>query len=446
MAYQKRKIDAALEEWRRRKGHKPLVVKGARQTGKTESIRHFAASAYGNVVYINFVERPEFAGIVSEGYSVEAVVRNISQVDGRFRFEPNQTLIVFDEIQECPDVATAFKFFALDGRYDVVASGSLLGIHWKKIHSVSVGFQETIEMKSMDFEEFLWAQGRDGAYVEELLEQMVDGRAFPETTMEAAGRHFLHHCITGGMPAVVEQFARTGNFSGLAEMQREIVRAYRGDCGKYCEGLDAAKIRAVFDSVPGQLARENKKFQYAQIGRNARAREYGGCVEWLVDAGILSKCRRMKFPELPIRGNLDEDAFKLYVSDTGLLLAMLDEESAADFRVNRNFGTYRGGIAENIAAEAYAKAGKELAYYKREDSTLEEDFFLRTAKSLVPVEVKATRGTSKSLRTLIESKRYPDIRFGVKLHGGNTGIGKGIYTFPWFCAFLVPRFLSVLGK
>lgn len=446
MAYLKRKIDGILTEWQGREGHLPLVVKGARQTGKTASILRFAGGAYENVVYINFVERPEFAGIVSEGYSAEAVVRNISQVDGRFRFDPRRTLIVFDEVQECPDVATSFKFFAQDGRYDVIASGSVLGVHCRRIHSVSVGYQETLEMRSMDFEEFLWAVGRDAAFVDGLAERMADGRAFPEATMEAMRRHFMHYCITGGMPAVVERFARTGNFSGVEDMQREIVRAYRGDCGKYCEGLDAAKIRAVFDSAPGQLAKENKKFQYARIGKSARAREYAGCVEWLVDAGVLSKCRRMCFPELPIRGNLDEDSFKLYVADTGLFLAMLDEESAEEFRVNRNFGACRGGLAENIAAEAFAKAGKELAYYKRENSTLEEDFFLRTAKSLVPVEVKATRGTSKSLRTLIESERYPDIRFGVKLHGGNAGVEGNVYSFPQFCAFLVPRFLAALDR
>ena len=434
MAYLKRKIDSALAEWRAREGHRPLVVKGARQTGKTESILHFAAESRENTVYINFVERPEFAGILAEGYSAEAVVRNISRVDGRFRFEPHRTLIVFDEVQECPDVATSFKFFALDGRYDVIASGSLLGIHYRKIHSVSVGYQETLDMHSMDFEEFLWAMGRDAAFVDDLAERMADARPFPQTLMDAMQRHFLDHCIAGGMPAVVECFARTGNFSGLGDMQCEIVRAYRGDCGKYCEGLDAVKIRAVYDSVPGQLARENKKFQYARIGRNARSREYGGCVEWLVDAGILAKCRRLRFPELPIRGNLDDDAFKLYVADTGLLLAMLDEETALDFRANRNYDACRGGLAENIAAEAFAKAGKELAYYKREDSTLEEDFFLRTDRSLVPVEVKTTRGTSKSLRTLVASDRYPDIRFGIKLHGGNAGFERSSFcasSFAW---------------
>ena len=444
MAYLKRKVDAFLHDWRNRADRRPLIVTGARQIGKTESILHFAANEYRQVVYINFVERPEFAKVTVDGYSAESIVRNISQIDGSFRFVPHETLIVFDEIQEFPDIATSFKFFNIDGRYDVVASGSLLGVHYKKIHSISVGYQETFERHALDCEEFLWAVGRDGEFIGGIEDAMHEGRAFSDVTMEVMSRHFLHYSITGGMPAAVTKFVESGNFSEVGSIQKEIIAAYRNDCGKYCDGLDAVKIRAIFDSVPAQLAKENKKFQYSKVSRNARAREYGGCVDWLVEAGIVNRCCNMQFPELPIKGNVHSDVFKLYMADTGLLVSMLDEESALDFKMNRNFGTYRGGLVENIVAEAFRKAGKELVYFKRDDSTLEEDFFLRTADSLVPVEVKARGGSAKSLKTLIASEHYWDIRFGVKLHGGNIGFMGNVWTFPLFCAFLLPRTVQSL--
>ena len=417
MAYLERKIDKFLADWKSRPDRKPLIVKGARQIGKTESIKRFAESAYGSVVYINFLEKPIFGKIVSDGYSPEDIIRNITQIDGSLRFVPHETVIVFDEIQEYPDIATCFKFFCIDGRYDVIASGSLLGIHYRKIHSVSVGYQETFEMTSLDFEEFLRVDGKGAEFVDLLKSHMVEGRALPEVTMDVAGRVFMDYATVGGMP-----------------------------CGKYCEGLDAMKIRAVFDSVPGQLAKDYKKFQYSKVSKNARAREYEGCVEWLVEAGILNKCCNMAFPELPVRGNTRSDAFKLYMADTGLLLSMLDDEAALDFKLNRNFNTYKGAVAENAVAEALRKAGKDLVYFKRDDSTLEEDFFLRTVDSLVPVEVKARSGTSKSLKTLISSDHYPDIRFGVKLHAGNIGFSDGIWTFPLFCAFLLPDVLPQLPR
>ena len=444
MAYLERKIDRFLDEWKKNPARKPLIVKGARQIGKTESIRRFAASAYPNVVYVNFLENPIFGKITSDGYSPDSVIRGITQIDGNARFVPHETIIVFDEIQEFPDVATTFKFFCIDGRYDIIATGSLLGVHYRKIHSVSVGYQETYEMSSLDFEEFLWAAGKDKGFVNQIEERMIDGRVLPDVTMEVAERVFSDYVAVGGMPAVVSHFVEAGNFSGITEMQREIVAAYRGDCGKYCEGLDAMKIRAVFDSIPVQLAKDNKKFQYSIVAKGARLRGYEGCVEWLVEAGIVNRCRNMAFPGLPIRGNTRNDAFKLYMADTGLLMSMLDEESAIDFKLNRNFSTYKGAIAENAASEAFRKAGKDLVYYKRDDSTLEEDFFLRTAETLVPVEVKARGGSSKSLRTLISSEHYPDIRFGVRLHGGNIGLMNGVWTFPMFCAFLLPKVLPRL--
>lgn len=445
MLYLRRKIDDFLLEWKKR-DHLPLLVKGARQIGKTESVRRFGASAYASCVYLNFVEQPKYKSIVSAGYDAESVVREISNLDSRHRFVPGDTLIVFDEIQEFPDVATTLKFFKIDGRFDVVASGSLLGVQYMKVTSLSVGYQEDYDMHSMDFEEYLWARGRGEDFVGMILERMVSRQPFSEAELEACGGLFREYCILGGMPDIVRLFVEQGHYQGVVERQRQITRYYRADIRKYCESLDQAKVAEVYDAVPRLLARDNKKFQYGAVRKGARARDYAGCVQWLEDAGLAARAYRMLFPELPIKGNLDETRYKVYFPDTGLLLASLDDEAAEDFKARRNMNTYNGGLAENIVAEALLKAGKTLCYYKKEDSSLEMDFFLRTADSLVPVEVKASNGRSKSLATLIASPHYRDISFGVKLVDGNTGENGGIITFPHFCAFLLPRFLAEQGR
>lgn len=443
MTYLKRKIDEFLMAWKDR-DHLPLLVKGARQVGKTESIRHFGERAYASCVYINFAEQPKYKTVVASGYDAENVVKEISNLDGRHRFVPGGTLIVFDEVQEFPDIATSLKFFKIDGRYDVIISGSLLGVHYKKVSSLSVGHQEDFEMRSMDFEEYLWARGRDDGFVEMIFGRMADQRPFSEAELLSCNELFREYCTLGGMPDVVRLFVEQGHYQGTVERQRQITRYYRADMRKYCEGLDQAKVVEVYDAVPRLLAKDSKKFQYATVRRGAKSRDYAGCIQWLEDAGIIARAYRMTFPELPIKGNLEPGMFKVYYPDSGLLLSSLDDETITDFKANRNINTYNGGLVENIVGEAFLKAGKPLCYFKKDDSTLEIDFFLRTASRLVPVEVKATNGRAKSLSTLIASQHYPDISFGVKLIRGNVGNEGGIYTFPHFCAFLLPRFLGML--
>ena len=445
MDYLRRKIDSFLLEWKAR-NHLPLLVKGARQVGKTESIIHFGKGNYSSLVYVNFVEKPKFKAIVSGGYDAESIVREMTNLDASFRFVPNDTLIVFDEIQEFPDIATSLKFFKIDGRFDVIVSGSLLGVHYRKIASLAVGYQEDFEMRSMDFEEFLWARGRGDDFTDMVSGRMKSLAPFTDAEALACREHFREYCILGGMPGVVSLFAEQGNYQGTLERQRWILAYYRADIRKHCEGLDQARVVEAYDAVPAILGRENRKFQYAAIRHGAKARDYAGCIQWLEDAGLVSRAFLLGFPELPIKGNLDTSTFKAYLPDTGLLLASLDEETVEDFKATRNIHTYKGGIAENMVAEAILKAGKPLCYYKRENATLEMDFFLRTARHLVPVEVKATGGRSKTLSTLIKGEHYPDIAFGVKLTGGNIGFENDIYTFPHFCAFLVPQFLSELER
>ena len=294
----------------------------------------------------------------------------------------------------------------------------------------------------MDFEEFLWARGYDGPRVQAMLEHMRTLSPFSESEMRVYSGLFLEYSILGGMPAVVRSFIEKGNFSGTLAIQKQLLLDYEEDIRKYAEGLDQEKILNVYRHVPAQLAKENKKFQYSTISKSARAREYQGCVDWLKDAGVVNICYCLNFPELPLKGNYDEAKFKLYYADTGLLIASLDEEAQEDLRANRNLGVYKGALYENFIAEALIKQGYGLYYYKREDSQLEEDFFVRTQKELLPLEVKSNKNTSKSLATLIKGEKYADIQHGLKLSAGNIGESNGIYTFPYFCAFLLKRYLS----
>ena len=439
--YLKRKIDSYLKNWKEDPEHKPLIIKGARQVGKTESILQFARANYSNIIYINFVLDTKFTKIVSDGYSVEAVIRNISLIDPSITFKEHDTLLVFDEIQEYPDIATSLKAFALDKRYDVICSGSMLGINYKRIHSNSVGYKTDYEMYSMDFEEFLWAKGYQEEQISSIYDHMIQMLPFNDAELSVFKSLFLDYCVLGGMPAVVSEYIKSGTFSGSLEMQRQICLDYEEDIRKYAEGLDQTKIVSIYRSVPAQLAKENKKFQFNKINKNARSREYTGCIDWLIDAGVAVRCFCLNYPELPLKGNADESKFKLYYPDTGLLISSLDEEAQEDLRANKNLGVYKGALYENFAAEALLKQKLGLYYFKKENSTLEEDFFVRSQNELIPVEVKSNNAGSKSLSSLIKNDNYSDIKRGIKFGDFNIGEANHIYTFPYFCLFKLREFL-----
>jgi len=297
-------------------------------------------------------------------------------------------------------------------------------------------------MFSLDFEEFLWAKGYDDSTVEDMLEHMRTLKPFNEVEMAVYSELFLDYCILGGMPAVVREFVEKGTFEGSLEVQRQLIADYKEDIRKYAEGMDQTRILNVFNHIPVQLAKDNKKFQISKVASGARFRDYRGCIEWLHDAGMVNVCYCMNFPELPLQGNYDETKYKLYFADSGLLVAMLDEEAQVNLRSNKNLGVYKGALYENVVGEALVKSGYRLYYYKRDDSSLEQDFFVRTANALIPVEVKAQNGMAKSIRTLISGKKYADIHCGIKFTGSNMGYGEQIYTFPYFCAFLLKRYLA----
>ena len=442
--YLKRKIDAYLERWRSDAAKKPLIIKGARQVGKTKSIEHFAEKHYDSVVKINFAEYPAYKQITENGYSPEAIIKNISRIDPSFDFVKGKTLFFFDEIQEFPDIVTSLKFFALSGYYDVICSGSLLGVHYKDISNIGVGYKTEIEMRSLDFEEFLWAVGYDDSVKKDILDHMLSFTPFSPAVLDIYNDLFMDYNIVGGMPEAVKDFIEKKTFENTLEIQRQIVIGYEADIKKYAVGLDKTRVTNVFRSVPFQLGKENKKFQLSKVRTGAKFVDYRGCLEWLEDAGIVNISRALQTPDLPLKGNVIEDCCVLYYADSGLLLSQLDDEAQADFRQNKNLDVYKGGLFESIVGEALVKSGYILRYFKKENSTLQEEFFVRYKDHLVPIEVKARNNKSKSLSTLIKSDNYGEIAFGIKIVKGNIGFNSNICTFPHFCAFLIKDFLSSL--
>ncbi|MCF0198226.1 MAG: ATP-binding protein [Bacteroidaceae bacterium] len=438
----RRKIDAYLVNWKNTIDKKPLIVKGARQIGKTRSIEWFAVRNYKYVVPINFVEQKKYKDIFNDGYEVDVILKNISLLNPDFRFIPGETLFFFDELQACPNCATALKFFKLDGRFDVICSGSLMGINYKEIESNSVGYKEDYEMHSMDFEEFLWAKGYDDDFIEELYQCMLTVKPLSSLRMDVLFELFRDYATIGGMPEVVNTYVRNKNFSGTLGIQRQLLKDYEEDITKYVEGLDKAKVKAVYNHISTFLAKENKRFQITKMGRNARNRDYAGCVEWLADAGVVNLCYCLHQPELPLKGNYDPKLYKIYYKDTGLLIASLDEEAQEDLRANKNLGTYKGAIYENIVGDMLVKQGYKLYYYNSDKPALEMDFFVRDAHSLIPVEVKSTDGATASLNKLLKEDKYLDMKYGIKLGYKNIGFNGKFYTFPYFLTFLLKRFIA----
>lgn len=438
-----RKIDAFLADWKSSPKRKPLIVKGARQIGKTESIRAFGKANYESVIEINFVLQKKFRGIFDNGYEVDTIIKNISLLEPSWKFIPHRTLIFFDELQKCPDCATSLKSFCQDGRYDVVCSGSLMGIYYEEIESNAVGFKDDFEMHSMDFEEFLWAKGYSHEQVDDLYQHMISLQPFSQLELDAMMSHFRDYMTLGGMPEVVKMYIDNGHFEGTLKLQRQLLKDYEEDITKYAKQTDKAKILAVYNHISTFLAKENKKYQITKIAKGARNREYVGAVDWLKEAGVINVCYCLNNVELPLKGNYNPEYYKLYYHDTGLLIASLDEEAQEDLRANKNFGTYKGAIYENAVGEMLRKSGYEQLYFYRHDNpSLEMDFFVRDADSLVPVEVKARDGATASLNNLIKWESYPDIHYGIKLGYKNIGWNGAFYTFPYFLTFLLKRFLA----
>ncbi len=438
----KRKIDKYLIEWKKDEHKLPLIIKGARQIGKTNAIRNFGKNNYKTYIEINFALQPQFKTIFEDGFEVDNIIKNITLKLPEIELNENNTLIFFDEMQECVSTATSLKAFKEDGRYDVICSGSLMGINYKEIESNSVGNKEDYIMRSLDFEEFLWAKGYKTEQINDLYRNMSELKPLSNTQYEVMMSNFKDYMIVGGMPAIVSRFVENKNFSGILKMQQQILLDYEEDITKYAGGLDKTKILNCYRKIPVFLGNENKKFQISKIANGARSREYVGVVEWLENAGIVNVSYSMEQASLPLKGNYNPDNYRLYFSDTGLLIGSLDEETQEDLRNNENMNTYKGALYENIVGDMLVKAGYQLYFYKDDSKKIEMDFMIRDKQSLIPVEVKANDNATNSLNNLINNNLYKDIKYGIKLCNKNIGFNGKFYTFPYFLTFLLKRFLE----
>lgn len=434
----KRRIERAFEEWKNNPNHKPLIVKGCRQCGKTYSVLQFAQKNYMHVVYINFFENPSYASIFNGSLAVDDLIMYMSAILGaQAVFIEGQTCIVLDEIQECPNARAALKFFHLDGRFDVICTGSLLGIqgYREQIVSVPVGYETQFEMYPLDFEEFLWANGISTSVIDKLKQCIETYTSVPEVLHKRMRELLLQYVVVGGMPAVVSEFVTRRQMNVVLQMQRDILNGYRDDMVKYASREDKAKIRECFDSIPKQLSKENKKFQYSVVKKGATASRFVGSLQWLEDAGIIRRCYNLNITELPLDGNADENVFKVYMSDIGLFVSMLEEGTQFDVLQGNLLG-YKGAIFENLVADVLGKMGRKL-YYFHKDSGLEIDFVIRYKGECVLLECKATSGNVKSAKTLLKHPEKYHVNLAIKLGDYNVGDSGQIITLPLYLGFLL---------
>ena len=448
----KRRISDTLKAWKETPNHKPLVIMGIRQCGKTFIAQHFANENYKKVVYINFIKQPEFIMAFLGSKAVDDILLNLSTLIKDVTFTPGDTCFIFDEIQECPEARTSLKFFKEDGRFDVIATGSLLGVQGygndkKKQHrklvlnqdlginSVPVGSEDIIEMYPLDFEEFLWANGIN----EEIIEALK--RFYREEIPVPAGIHVAMrkllnlYVAIGGLPEPINAFLNTNNMNEVGKAYKSILKEYRDDMVKYAPDKDKPHIRECFNSIPKQLAKENKKFQYSKIKPGGRSENYLGSLQWLEDAGIICRCYNTDITGLPMEGNAKDNVFKVYLADIGLLVEMLGPSTRADI-LQGNLGGFKGAIYENLMADTLHKKAQNL-YYFQKDSGLELDFLVRMNGECVPLEVKAKSAKSKSAKTVLSHPEKYQVKHIIKFGDYNIGRAGTLLTLPNYMQFLL---------
>lgn len=442
----KRKIEEELIAWKANPNRKPIVIKGCRQCGKTFIVQKFAEENYANVVYLNFMQDPDYALAFEGSKRVDDIVMNLSAIIPQSKFVPGETCIIIDEIQECPAARTALKFFKMDGRYDIIATGSLLGVKGygerqdrrgseSTKTSIPVGYETIIEMHPLDFEEFLWANGISDAIISKLAECLDNKMPVPEAIHQKMRQLILQYTVVGGMPSVVNIFVNTHNMGSVLVEQRGIVAEYEEDMVKYASDADKPRIRECFESIPRQLSKEYKKFQYSTIRKGAKASQYIGSIQWIEDAGIINRCRNLTITELPLNGNAIDDCFKVYMADTGLFVSMLDDGTQFDI-LQGNLHTYKGAIFENLVADIFTKMKRRL-YYFRKDSGLEVDFVTRYKGECVLVEVKSKDGNIKSSKTILSHPDKYHVNHAIKLGDLNVGTSGQLLTLPLYMTFLL---------
>lgn len=429
----KRKIEKELLEWKDKKDKMCLVVKGARQVGKTYIIDKFAKENYKNYIYINFDEIPSYKDIFKGDLDTETIIKQITLNIPNVNLVPNETLIFLDEIQNCPRARTALKFLSIDKRFDVISSGSLLGINYEEVPSFPVGYVENLDMYSLDFEEFLWANGFSEEGIGYLKEYFEKNEEVPISTHNKMMNLFKEYIVVGGMPRVVNEFVTTHDFSKVLKMQRDIVNNYLDDIAKYAISSEKAKARECFLSIPKQLAKDYKKFQYTLVDEYGSSRKFAGSLMWLYDAGIINYCHNLRNLELPLEGNSINNQFKIYMNDTGLLVSMLEEGTQKDI-IDGNLGIYKGAIYENIIADIFNKLGRKLYYFEYRNK-LEMDFIIRYNDKVTAVEVKSAENTkSKSMTNIIQNWK---VQQGIKLSSKNISGNETVKNYPLYMAMFL---------
>ena len=444
----KRKITDEIIKWKNGTGKKKaLVIKGMRQIGKTYSVQAFANEYYENVVYINFKDNESAKKIFDSDFVVDRITLDISAMIPAAHFVPGKTIIIFDEVQECANARASIKAFMLDGRYDIICTGSLLGIKGynrkKKNRGVPTGFEHIVYMKPMDFEEFLWAKGIGEAVINEIRACFTEHKPVSETIHVSMLRYFREYICVGGMPYVVDRFLTTNDMNVVHEEQRDILEEFKDDFGKHLDEneneetdlLLLGRINRVFDSIPAQLAKENKKFVYSLLEKKGRSENYQAAIQWLYDAGIINICYNLTTLSLPLEGNKIDNIFKIYMQDSGLFVAMLEDGTAGRI-LSGELGMYKGAIYENIIADAFSKLGRPLYYYHK-DSGLEIDFIASIESEVSLIEVKATTGNAKSANTILKNRDQYGVNRCIKLSSNNVGLEGKKLTIPYYMVYLL---------
>ena len=437
----RRKFYDYLLAWKAAKQQECLLVNGARQVGKTYIIDVFGKTAYKSYLYLNFLQHPEYRDIFSASLQPEEIYKRISLYLPDVHYIEHDTLIFLDEIQVCRRARTALKFLALDNRYDVIASGSLLRIHYREDdakpeddYSVPVGYEHEVELCALDFEEFLWARGISEEAVGYLKTLYLKKEKIDPGICLRYQAILKEYMITGGMPAVVNTLLATSNYQAVYQEQNKIFKAYEDDIEKYAKNTDKPKIKNCYYSIPRQLSKEYTKFQYKTVERNGSNRKYGNAIDWLIDAGLVKPVYNVALPMLPLKAYEKPDEFKIYLSDTGLAAAMFGFETQAALLNGTLTGPAKGGLYENLIFDMLMKRGFHLNYYKKDNNTQEIEFLFESHGFAVPVEVKAARGDTLSLNSFL-AQYNPG--YAYKLIDGNIGISGQKITLPHFMAMFL---------
>ena len=430
----KRKIFKKIEQWKNYHQKEALLIKGARQVGKTTAVREFAKVNYKNFVEINFEQTPEAKQAFAGSRDANTVIQRLSLM-GYGPFVPNCTLVFLDEIQSCPDARTAIKFLAEDGRFDYIESGSLLGINYKDVSSYPVGFECQLDMYPLDFEEFLWAKGVDEDTLDKIRNTLSELKPVDDFTHDVLMKHYREYLVVGGMPKVVSVFLTNSDFSETLRQQKIITDSYRLDISKYA-GANKTRAKRFFDAIPSQLAKERKRFILSDLESSGSMQKYEDSAQWLADAGVAYFSYNTHSLQMPFEQYENRNLFKVYLLDTGLLCALWSGTIQWEV-MQGNISINEGSLTENFVAAELVRHGHLLHYYDHK-SRNELDFLIREKKFVTILEIKSGGDYKKhaSLTNVLETSSNSIERSIVLSRNNVENAGDVIYLPLYASAFL----------